>query len=664
MNELKKQLVWNAVPTLFDVPKKSQQVPLERKLPQTHRKTMPRAKKLFFATKVTPPSKTSKSSIQSRFEYEMFETVECNLQSPEDDKGSDVISDPQMFEAVECKVEPHEENTGFDTVPDPQMFEAVQCKAEPHEDNTESDRVPEPEFFEGVECKVEPREDDTRSDSPSEPEDFVFVTVKTEPSQESTANTSLDVFEASASATEGAVSTKTGGGAAPHPSPALPSVTGRKQKAIIHSQARKIILNVAYCCDLEKQKKQLIFPLNEPLKRAAVYTGRTVESLLELRESPAADAGGSSPTPVPNKKRKLNDEKIDDFDEGVLRETIEEFYTVRKAVPTLGKLVSALREKTGLECESAALRKRLKSMGFVWRKVEEEDGRTFLLERFSLVRWRSRFIVRMKHAREVGREIFYLDESWIDTGLNCGKCRDGKAAGGGGALVVRSVGSRKGFVREAQLSFRVASAKKWTGTADFEKWFETGVLPNLPPESAVVVDGAPHHCRRADPAPCVYDPKSHMVTWLRRRGVACDETVMKYVLWELIRANGGSRKDYIVDQMASVRGHSVVRLPPNVRGLSAADLAWEKVVKYVRQHTAPGLSFAKLQKAVTAAFQRVTATDWEGYCGKVRVVEEDYWRRDGVAEEAVDDVILNPGAPDSGDESEDSITEDDETESD
>ncbi|XP_046984008.1 uncharacterized protein LOC124554026 [Schistocerca americana] len=221
----------------------------------------------------------------------MFETVECNMQTPEDDKGSDTISDPQMFEAVECKVEPHEENTGFDTVPDPQMFEAVQCKAEPHEDNTESDTVPEPEFFEGVECKVEPLEDDTRSDSPSEPQDFVFVTVKTEPSQ------------ASASATKGADSTKTGGGAASHPSPALPSVTGRKQKSIIHSQARKIILNVAYCCDLEKQKKQLIFPLNEPLKRAAVYTGRTVESLLELRESPAADAGGGSPMPVPNKKR-------------------------------------------------------------------------------------------------------------------------------------------------------------------------------------------------------------------------------------------------------------------------------------------------------------------------------------------------------------------------
>ncbi|XP_049944496.1 uncharacterized protein LOC126426653 [Schistocerca serialis cubense] len=251
----------------------------------------------------------------------MFETVECNLQTPEDDKGSDTISDPQMFEAVECKVEPHEENTGFDTVPDPQMFEAVQCKAEPHEDNTESDTVPEPEFFEGVECKVEPLEDDTRSDSPSEPQDFVFVTVKTEPSQVSTADTSLDVFEVqhnmkflflclsyyflhvSASATKGADSTKTGGGAASHPSPALPSVTGRKQKSIIHSQARKIILNVAYCCDLEKQKKQLIFPLNEPLKRAAVYTGRTVESLLELRESPAADAGGSSPMPIPNKKR-------------------------------------------------------------------------------------------------------------------------------------------------------------------------------------------------------------------------------------------------------------------------------------------------------------------------------------------------------------------------
>lgn len=528
-------------------------------------------------------------------------------------------------------------------------------------------------MFEAVEIKVEPPEDDTRSGTVSEAQIFEFLAVKTEPCKENPESTKEDSLELQAPAptAKGAKSRKTGDDAAPHSSSAAPAARGQKSKATIPRQARKLILNVAECCEVEKKTKLLLHPLSEPLKRAAEYVGRSVEELAEVRLAASAGSAEESAGPTPRKKRKTDGEKTD-IDERVVRETVEEFYTVRKMLPTPSKLASALREKTGCEWSStSALRRTLKSLGFVWRKVDDEDGRTFLLERFGQVWRRSRFIVAKKYAREVGREIFYVDESWVNTALECGKCRDDGITFGGrqssssvARLVVRSVGSRKGFLDGAGRSFGTVCSKNTKCAADFEKWFETCVLPNLPPASVVVVDDAPQHSRRVDPAPSAYDPKGQMVAWLRRRGVECDGGTMKYVLWELIRANGGSRKDYALEQMASVRGHSVVRLPPNVSGLSAGDLAWARIVEYVHDRASPGVSFCRLQKVVDDAIRSLTAEDWEGYCRRVRANEEDYWRRDGVVEAAVDEVVWNPDLHDGSDDSEGSITEDSDTESD
>lgn len=363
--------------------------------------------------------------------------------------------------------------------------------------------------------------------------------------------------------------------------------------------------------------------------------------------------------------------EIDDFDKRVIRDTIEHLYTVQKVVPTIKKLMPVLREKINWRWGPTSLRKMLKSMGFVWKKAQNK--RVLLLERADIVHWRSRFLVQIKHMREDGKEVFYLDESWIDNNLTSGKCwqkeKDvlGVTAWGSSSkrLIIASVGSRKGFIKEAQLIFPARSTQGdyhgQMNSINFEKWFSTSVLPNLPPASIVVMDNAPYHSRQEEKTPSKYGTKATMIQWLERRGISCDGGMRKDTLYSLIQANKPPHKLYAVDAMATAKGHTVVRLPPYNCDLNAIELAWAKIKRIFREHNVTGdMSAANLHKHTVDAFSSVTSEDWEGYCKKVQEVEQEYWRQDGVMETAVDEIIITGNAiVDTSEESDSSSSSED-----
>jgi hypothetical protein len=59
-------------------------------------------------------------------------------------------------------------------------------------------------------------------------------------------------------------------------------------------------------------------------------------------------------------------------------------------------------------------------MGFKWKKCRSQ--RKVLLERADIVNWRHQYLAKMKQLRKGGSEIFYLDESWVDSNLTLCKC--------------------------------------------------------------------------------------------------------------------------------------------------------------------------------------------------------------------------------------------------
>jgi hypothetical protein len=46
----------------------------------------------------------------------------------------------------------------------------------------------------------------------------------------------------------------------------------------------------------------------------------------------------------------------------------------------------------------------------------------FLIEQADTIAWHLKYLIKMKQCRADGKEIFYLDKSWIDTNLTFQKC--------------------------------------------------------------------------------------------------------------------------------------------------------------------------------------------------------------------------------------------------
>ncbi|KAK7872367.1 hypothetical protein R5R35_006992 [Gryllus longicercus] len=133
-----------------------------------------------------------------------------------------------------------------------------------------------------------------------------------------------------------------------------------------------------------------------------------------------------------------------------------------------------------------------------------------------------------------------------------------------------------------------------------------------------------------------------MIEWLRKMGIDCDHNQRKSYLFDLILANKPSEKVYIIDKMASERGHTVIRLPPYNCDLNHIELAWAKIKRVFREHNITGdLSVQHLRELAHYAFSTVTSADWKGFCEHIQKCENEYWQKDGILEIAIDDIIVN-----------------------
>jgi hypothetical protein len=57
----------------------------------------------------------------------------------------------------------------------------------------------------------------------------------------------------------------------------------------------------------------------------------------------------------------------------------------------------------------------LHDMGFIWKR--SVNKRTVLVERRDIINWRCRYLIKMCQAREKLKNIFFIDETWVDSNL-------------------------------------------------------------------------------------------------------------------------------------------------------------------------------------------------------------------------------------------------------
>ena len=89
----------------------------------------------------------------------------------------------------------------------------------------------------------------------------------------------------------------------------------------------------------------------------------------------------------------------------------------------------------------------------------------------------------------------------------------------------------------------------------FEEWFASKLLPNVQPNSLIVIDNASYHSRRSEPLPVKSWTKTRMQEWLRIKGIVFPQKAFKAKLFEIIKNSNPTAK-YVVDDLAAAAGES------------------------------------------------------------------------------------------------------------
>ena len=134
-------------------------------------------------------------------------------------------------------------------------------------------------------------------------------------------------------------------------------------------------------------------------------------------------------------------------------------------------------------------------------------------------------------------------------------------------------------------------------------------------------------------------------------GVQHDEDLRKPELVLLVKSLRLPKK-YVIDELASQKGHQVLRLPPYYCDLNPIELIWSQLKGLMRQKNQGG-RLEVLEKRLLQCCDEISPLLWENCCRHVQQLETDYWIKDGPLDD-IDPLIISVGSDrDSGSDEED-----------
>lgn len=112
----------------------------------------------------------------------------------------------------------------------------------------------------------------------------------------------------------------------------------------------------------------------------------------------------------------------------------------------------------------------------------------------------------------------------------------------------------------------------------FKEWFES-ILLGLEPNSIIVMNNTPYHSTKAEQIPTLSSKKVEILKWLNSKGVTFDKPLLKLQLLVKVRELKPRFSSYVIENLATNSGHTVIRLPPYHNEFNAIELAWWAMVK-------------------------------------------------------------------------------------
>lgn len=377
----------------------------------------------------------------------------------------------------------------------------------------------------------------------------------------------------------------------------------------------------------------------------------------------------TSPKPRRGGRKKLGKVDLDECFRNAVRRMVHSFF-LNKQIPTLDKVLQAITDDPDLPTISRnKLWKLLHELNFKFEKVGRQS---VLIDSDEIVCWRRDYLRRIKKLREEHKNIFYLDETWVNEGHTVGRvwkdkniktprqaflegCSTGfkEPSGKGRRLIVTHIGGVRGFVNEGLLLFESKKTcdyhEEMNGDV-FEEYFEQ-MIEFLPQNSVIVLDNASYHSRLVERLPCNQWRKNEIVSWLVSKNLYFDDTMTKAELLSIANVHKKNYKKYVVEEIAKKRGIEILRLPPYHCELNPIELIWAQIKgKVARNNTTFKLSDVK--NLFHTSISEVTAEHWNKCINHVIEIEKNMWELDPIIDNSIEPIIVSVGSDDSSSETE------------
>ncbi|XP_054259923.1 uncharacterized protein LOC128984614 [Macrosteles quadrilineatus] len=422
----------------------------------------------------------------------------------------------------------------------------------------------------------------------------------------------------------------------------------------------------------EADNKGVTIPIAKARERTASATGvseRMVTKINgELKQLKSNNEDETKKFLTPKKRPGRSKTCIDDFDKCVIRRTIYNFHLQKNCLPTVNLLLQELRESIDFKGGKTTLRIVLSEMGFKWRKTK--TNRKLLAEKSEIRDKRITYLRKIKRFREQNRPIIFLDETYVlSTHVKSQSWSDDSNQGvrtpvsKGNRLIVIHAGGEKGFVPNALTTWKAT-----THSGDyhdnvnqemFMEWMTEKLLPNLEPNTVLVVDNAPYHNVLVDKAPTSKSKKQEMKDWLSKHNIAFSEEMFVPELYKLITQNKSKFFRYVLDETVQAQGHEILRLPPYHPDLNPIELVWADIKGYAAGKNTT-FNFSDVQAITEEKIASMGPEDWFPKCQHVKKVEEEYLLKEGGIDNMLESFIISLGndseTDSSDDESEDGMS--------
>lgn len=347
----------------------------------------------------------------------------------------------------------------------------------------------------------------------------------------------------------------------------------------------------------------------------------------------------------PKTKPKTN---IDEHTKYLIRRILLTFHLSEEKSVTIKGLMLKVNTDLKLKLGYSSMRRIVRELGFRWRKTKK--NRMILMEREDIVRLRINYLRQIKKYRSEGRNIVYMDETYIHASYTRKNSWSDNSSLGlkrpisdQKKVIIVDAGNEEGFVKGARLIFQAEKkTEDYHDNMNFDnytKWVKERLIPNLKPKSVVVIDNAPYHNVLEEKIPNTSNRKADIQDWLSRHEIEFDNKMLKVELLHLVRIHKEYLKKFAIDSIFEEAGHEVLRLPPYHPVLNPIENIWGigKTRVGIRNVT---FKLEDVKKLTHEEFEAITTVEWRKCCVHAWNEEERLYNLDLEYDDSVINTIV------------------------